>query len=231
MARVKFSVLLSEVNGSVGSATFQRSRGGSILRNKPLPTKTRSVSQLNARQIMNSVQQAWSGLTLAQQNQWTSFNSFVPSYQKNNQNFIISGFALFLKYNLIRMHAGFSILTSFEYTSLAPLILDPVVTLAGGALTLGLQEDISDDVSYVLFKASPVKNNITFSFKKRLRVILLPYTGPAGQSSWDISSDYVSLFGKLPVATEQILISIIHFSMVAPIIGKTELYINTVTGS
>lgn len=229
MARVKFSALLSEVNGSVGAGCFQKYRGGSSLRNKPFPLGSLSQRQTTARVYVKQVQAAWAALTLAEQAEWGNFLSFNPCYQRHNSKVIVSGYCLFLKYNLLRLHAGLDILSSFTYTPLVYLPTEFSIVRAGAVFTVGFQEDFYDDVSYILLKLSPVKNNPTFSFKSRLRVIQLPYTGPAGQSQWDITDTYSDIFGYVPDSDDIMLASVLFFSAVAPIMGKEEFSIKTVS--
>lgn len=229
MARVKFSAIISDISGSVGAGTFQRYRGGSVLRNKPLPLNVRSGRQSASRNYVKQVQQAWADLTLDQQAEWASFVTFTPTFQKHNGNVIVTGYALFLKYNLIRLHAGLDLTSSFTYTPLDYLPTNFILDITGAVFSVGFDEDFYDDVSYILLKLSPVKPNPTFSYRSRLRVIALPYTGPVGQSSWDITSTYTDIFGYIPEVGDQLLASVIFFSSVAPIIGKEEFSIKTVT--
>lgn len=229
MARVKYSVLLSDVSGSVGRATFQKYAGGSTLRNKPIPRKQNTTFQAEARNYVSQVQTSWAGLTSDQQASWSSFTGFVSTFQKNNQKVLLSGFALFLKYNLIRLHAGLAILTSFSYTPLAVLPTSIGIVVSGGAMSISFDEDFIVATSFILVKFSPVKSNPTLTFKNRLRVIPLPVTYPSGQSEWDITSAYSERFGLIPSPGDKILGSVTFFSTVAPIIYKEDIQIITIT--
>lgn len=225
MARVKFSAVIAEVRGSVGSGTFQGYRGGALLRNKPIPKKTWTLDGYYSRLFTQLAQQAWAGLSSDQQQQWNSFLDFAPSYTRHNKQVLLSGFNLFLKYNILRQHCGFSILTTFDYESLASLNLVPSLYLDTGVLYVSFNQVFSNDTSFVLFKLSPVLKTANANKRSRLRKIPLGSFTPPGQSVFNLTSYYYDRFGVVPSDGDNILCGVTFMSAVAPIIEK-EVYFN-----
>jgi len=119
MARIKYASIVSSVSGSVGSATFQKSLYGDILRNKPRPRRSASVSQLARRALMMRVHGYWSALTSAQRTQWNQFIAFANATIRRDRAVLQSGHSYFLKYNYMRLLTGQAILSAPLYTLLA----------------------------------------------------------------------------------------------------------------
>lgn len=225
MARVKFSAVISEVRGSVGSGTFQNFKGGTILRNKPIPKQTWTLDNYYSRLFTQLAQQAWAGLTADEQANWNSFLDFAPAYQKNNKYVQLSGFNLFLKYNILRQHCGFAILTTFDYESLASLNLVPSIYLDTGVLYVNFNQVFSSDTSFILFKLSPVLKTPNASKRSRLRKIPLGSFTPPGVDTFNITSYYFDRYGVVPADGDKLLCGITFMSAVAPIVEK-EVYFN-----
>jgi hypothetical protein len=229
MARIKFSALISSIKGSVGSGTFQGYVGGYMLRSKPLPLRNPTADQLTARKYVAQVQSAWSALTEDERSQWSSFRSFVPSFQRKSKNVELTGFNLFLKYNLIRLHAGFEILTSFSFTSLDAKSFTPRFIVDGPQVNLVLGATIDDDEDWILFKVTPVFATASFSKKSKLRVLPVEPIQSVASETFQIDDWYEGKFGYAPDTGDQVVMEITRFSTVAPIIESPILYTNVVT--
>jgi len=118
MARIKYASLVSSVSGSVGSATFQKSSFGDILRNKPNPRRSASFSQLHCRSLMMKIHYAWRNLTIAQRTQWNQFISFAGATIKRDRGILQTGHSYFIKYNYMRLLTGQAIQSVPLYTIL-----------------------------------------------------------------------------------------------------------------
>ena len=119
MARIKYASIVSSVSGSVGSATFQKSQYGDILRNKPRPRRSSSFSQLYCRSLMMRVHSAWSALTAAQRTQWNQFIAFANATISRDKSVLQSGHSYFIQYNYFRLLTGQAIQSTPLYTLLA----------------------------------------------------------------------------------------------------------------
>ena len=128
MARIKISPLFSEVNGSIGSMTVQRSLGGVMLRNKPIRKPKQSPSQLLSNIYIAQCQAAWKSLTDAQRLEWSQYAEYNPALMKHNKTRRLNGVNLFCKYNLIRLQSGLAILSIATFLSPEPLIIDLIIS-------------------------------------------------------------------------------------------------------
>lgn len=228
MARINFSALVSSMSGSIGQACFQKGRSGFIVRNKPLPTNSYSEKRTLSRIYVQQVQKEWADLTIAQKEQWNSFLSFAPSYMKNDKSILLSGYTLFLKYNLVRLHAGFSILTSFTFTDLVYKDIIPTIWYLGGSFGLLFTESFNYPNDFILFKISPKLSQPSYSKKNKMKVIQLDQNGGSPISNFNLTTDYTSLFGYGLEEDDVVLISVLHFSTIAPIMRSDKFFLKTV---
>ncbi|MDO9579208.1 MAG: hypothetical protein Q7J06_01365 [Bacteroidales bacterium] len=118
MARIKYASIVSSVSGSIGSATFQKSLYGDILRNKPRPRRSSTAAQLSCRAIMMRVHAAWSALTAAQRTQWNQFIAFANATIHRDRSVLQTGHSYFIKYNYFRLLTGQAIQSIPLYTLL-----------------------------------------------------------------------------------------------------------------
>jgi hypothetical protein len=229
MARVKLSAILSEISGSVGAATFQKNQCGTILRNKPVPRTFFTQESYYSKLFVQLAQQAWAALSSSEQESWNSFLNYNPSFQRKNSNILLSGFNLFLRYNLLRQRIGQSILSSFTYSPLLAVDLTPTIGYAGGVLYLNFTTAFRNDVSVILFKISPVLKNPGPSYRTKLKVLPISSFTPPGVLQYNIMSTYYDKFGVLPLAGESVLCGVTLISAVAPIVNKEMYFPVTVT--
>jgi hypothetical protein len=115
MARIKYGSLVTEIAGSIGGSTFQRSAYGNTLRNKPVPIRSTSQAQLSIRQYMKQVHDAWAALDSDERIQWQQFTTFANPKIKHDHGVTMSGHALYLKYQVSRLINGLSILETIQY--------------------------------------------------------------------------------------------------------------------
>jgi hypothetical protein len=229
MARVKFGSVISEVSGSIAGVTFQKYYGGSSIRKKPLPSKSASQSQVIARNFVAQVQQSWASLTDAQRQSWSSFLSYAPAFQSNNKKVVLKGYSLFLKYNLLRLHAGFTILTAISYAPLDLIIPEWSLTLDEGTSEFYFYFDSGvDPASYgLLIKASPSRLNPSLSSLSRMRVMAVQSYGVA-YDTYRIDNAFEAIFGVLPSIGDKLLVEMTLFLISAPIIAAPFRSIATV---
>lgn len=121
MASVKFSAFMPEINGSIGGTTFQRSRSGFSVRNKPLPRNPRSTVQSLLRVQWAYLSQVWRTLTDAQRNSWDNVAPSWPAVDKFRNPVILSGFSVFMLCNVQLVRMG----EPFASSGLLPTVLQP----------------------------------------------------------------------------------------------------------
>lgn len=200
MARITYSGLIDQINGSIGGTTFQRNRYGFTIKRKPAGRKSGTQSQLIRRLAMYTVQQSWIGLSSANRANWNTYAATFPTPTRLNPNVFLNGVNLFEKYNLLSLASGASILLnpsgaqqtlSFDDVTLgldgADFLLESTVTVDGGSWRM------------LLFLSRPVRESSSLSRSKNRLVFSFTTTGSVNEN---IASQYTSVFGFLPEADE-----------------------------
>lgn len=109
-ARIKTSVLLSDLRGKEGNVVFQKSRSGLISREKVNPSNPRTADQQANRALLASVSSGWGGLGDEKRKLW---DSAVDSYARTNvfgDSYRPTGKNLFTQLNKNRINAGFALI-------------------------------------------------------------------------------------------------------------------------
>jgi hypothetical protein len=84
MAIIQLSGLVSDIRGSIGGNTYQRSAGGMVVRSKPKPVGRGTNSQFNQRNIISQLNFLWNSLTDTQRSQWSSFAQYTNGVNRTN---------------------------------------------------------------------------------------------------------------------------------------------------
>lgn len=105
MARLKFSALVSSMEGSLNGSSIQTGKNGSFLRNKAYPKQSNSKARINSVNQFSSLVSEWSALTAAQKNAWNDFTRKYAEKTKNGDKYNPGGYAHFLAVNRLRASA------------------------------------------------------------------------------------------------------------------------------
>lgn len=226
MARVIYGSIVSNVSGSIGSATFQKSLYGNTLRNKPRPKTTATPAQLASRSILMQCQYAWRSLTPAQRKSWDQFISFSGQTINRDRNILSTGHSLFIKYNFARLIAGMAVLENVSYVS-APLwpFVTGVVQRIGGTEVDYTADFVSLNIMPTIH-LSPLRNASLSYTTAGLRFI------PIVQVSVNralFGPSYANIFGIMPVAGDIIHYKYQFWSVNAPILSAIHTGISIVT--
>lgn len=202
MARIIYSALVTSINGSIGGTTFQRNAYGHTVKKKPNIVNPNTIRQAPPRRALQTLAGIWATMTIAQRNAWDAYATANPVPSRLNPASNLTGHAQWIRINLLRLQAGFSVLITI--VSSAQSVLDftgPVLTNTAGVLTYG--DDATDtlDVMQVnAYASAPVKSSIRYD-KSRTRFMgTFDLTG-AGIFA-NITNAYVNTFGSL-IATGQ----------------------------
>jgi len=219
MARVKYGSLVTDISGSIGGSTFQRSSYGNTLRNKPIPTRATSPAQLLVRQYMKQAHDAWTALTAAERTQWQQFTTFSNPKIRKDHNVIMSGHALYLKYQVSRLLAGLAIQDTLKYIAMPAWYYPSLVYKEEPLLYLDTNappEAPFTDMFIVFLVSTPRPPARKYS--------------PAGLrlckcegDLWDTLSfeaDYITNFGALPSYNDVLHYSYQVFSSLTPIFSN-----------
>lgn len=77
MAKVKFSMMVSEMRNKLNGSVFSKNRAGNYVRNKVTPVNPQTTYQSAVRAFLTQAAQAWRGLTEAQR---LAFNNAVGNF-------------------------------------------------------------------------------------------------------------------------------------------------------
>ena len=151
MARIKLGPMVTNISGSIGGLTIQRNRFGITMRRKPLPPTSSTSAQYNVRQKIITIQKAWQDLTDAKRLQWDRFLDFSGQSINADRSVKLSGHALYLKYQLFRLLAGFSLLIDLTYVPMPAVPVISQVLLSTGVLRLYLASAVDSTKYFFCF--------------------------------------------------------------------------------
>ncbi|HUD44971.1 MAG TPA: hypothetical protein VMR41_05480 [Patescibacteria group bacterium] len=217
MARAKLGALLNDLAGSVGSATFQNSNAGLILRNKPLFAGNYSQRRTMRRLHNYSINQAWNNLSSTDQAQWQSFANFINIKQRHSIYLNITGRALFYQINFYRLIYGISLLQLPLFSNNRQTDLHITLSIHSGQIrvNMGRVPTVTDEflILYITNKISKSINNFT----NKLKIIPCITTGT---SYLTITTDYINIYGSIPQTGETVgyqwSIANLHNGLITP---------------
>lgn len=99
MARVTYGAIITELAGSIGSATFHRNVSGSIYKSKPISKTLRSASQIANQLIVSNVNYLWSLLSDSDKESWKTFAADYPFTSPSGVEKTLSGYQYFMSCN------------------------------------------------------------------------------------------------------------------------------------
>jgi hypothetical protein len=215
MARVKYGGIVTGIAGSVGGSTFQNGQFGAVCRNKPIPRKTGSPNQIDRRVLMMTVHQGWRNLDDSQRNSWNQFVSFSQQKITRDRSVLITGHALFIQINYLRLLTGLSLLEDPVYTPIAPWpVIDKIYATSpvAGLVMDFITNPPGVNTWYVLKMTTPRPPQIKFS-KRGLQWLYVVFNSDYQQ---DIGPSYLDSFGFYPSNGDTIHYEIRHFSLTSP---------------
>jgi hypothetical protein len=221
MARVTYGALVTELKGSIGGTTFQTNKYGFSAKNKSFPGSFQSPGRLKMRQALNHVVQLWSTLTDAQRTQWSTFATTFPQPTKHNSSAMLSGYALFVKFNTLR-YAGdgsTALVPSFTLPTLPTFT--PTAFISGGDLNINLSASPVTLALAVNPSLSAAVKATTNFIGTRTRLMYLTI---ADASPINLEPDYRNAFGVDPVSGDFIFIRLQLFGYDCPYFFAPQLF-------
>jgi hypothetical protein len=215
MARVKYGAVIQDISGSVGGHTFQTNAYGATMRTKPKPPKSISTSQSARRAALLAVQAAWAGMSTADKSLWDLFGSFKYQGAKKNTGSILSGYNLFLKYNLIRYQFAGTILTTFAYTAVSPSSYASKL-IKGTSYLYYAPTPLTPDSSLMIGIYLSTKTRILNRFDKASVRFIRAITFVSGNA--DLTAYYLAVFGALPSVADYLQLKEVIISLTSPIV-------------
>jgi hypothetical protein len=208
MARITYSGIATEINGSVGGTTFQKNAYGYSVKNKANMIKPNTELQQFQKLALSVAISAWKSLSSAQRSNWDSWAATYPQYAKHNSSSVLSGFNVFVRHAIPLLIAhGLSepLDVTPEFNSYPIDTCTIVITAAGGVLTLTPTWVTHDETLTVNFYASrPVQPSVNFIGTATR------FVGSNGNlnEAINITSKYVSAYGAIPSVGQVLFIDV-----------------------
>jgi len=226
MARIKLGPVVTDIAGSIGGTTIQRSKFGYTIRSKPLPLYSQTSAQYTIRRLIAFLQYSWQILTDAQRLQWNRFLNFSGQTIVRDRSILLSGQTLFIKYNLWRLMYDQSILSPIVYAPMPDFKpLDIIFIDVGEPLAISFDAIIDSTKYFFVFKVSSPRHENRAYNPSGLRFMKVTF---GNAIDFDINDVYIAAFGALPIHGNFVHYSIQYFSITAPVFsgvftGKLEV--------
>jgi hypothetical protein len=197
MARVKYGSLVTNIRGSIGGTTFQNNKYGFTAKNKGLPSSAGTTSQMQIRRNMLLVTNYWGQITEYQRSTWNAFAISHPQPIKSDSLIMLSGYALFLKYNLLMLSSGQGMQSEATDGVLPSPVIHPYVFYREGRLVCNPGGSPAIPTNWWLTSISPPMPFQLEYVRSPLRFLIILNQN---EVLVDIHDYYLNLFGRLPAS-------------------------------
>lgn len=230
MARIKYSALVDQINGSIGGTTFQKNQYGFSVRRKPALTRPNKPRQNRQKPMIARATRAWRSMTQTQRDAWATFATNNPQPIHSDPNVAMSGYAIFVRLNVWRQLAELALYTSTPNTSLINLtgIIDQIqVAPAFDNMELSFEIPTPSTAAYALFNiSSPLEAGIS-AVRNRLRTLVVRDLDDSVFNIWD---DFVATYGNEPAVGDRLGVNLFIFQIDNGLVERTgEEIITTVS--
>lgn len=225
MARLKLGAFITDINGSLGGQTFQKSGSGLTLRNKPNNCDQQSQAQLQQRSIMLAVQNAWRALSDSQRSAWHfNIETFAARSSKDYSN-SITGRELFLRWNCLLHSAGYAIVQTPDLNQEYNLDSDFTLYADNLSFIAVFDTDPTDqNKSFLVNMSRPSPSGYIPARSSSKRII----PDPLGNGGYDLRQSFEDQFAVKPQVNDSLSGHIRHFNILAPFVGQEKKFIKSV---
>ena len=112
MARVQYGAMITELTGSIGGFTFQKTSAGDIVRARPIQKKNSTSKQTITQALHMTFLSLWQNLSLANRILWNDFATINTKTNKFGEVKTLTGLNWFESINQNRLKMGLSNLDS-----------------------------------------------------------------------------------------------------------------------
>lgn len=192
MARVIYSLPISELVGNLGGVTFQKNRSGNIVRRTGATPKNLTLKQSATLQANNYLIYNWQLLTLIQQQNWQTFANTYSRVNRWGQTKQLSGWNWYQAINNNRIITGNTITTT-PPAYISPTAITPYTTIITPT-QIAIQWLTGFDASslYVVVYASATAH--IPGTKKRGVFRFMKVFGPGVLTTIDITTEWLNTF-------------------------------------
>lgn len=204
MAKVLFTAIVADMRNKLNGTVFSKNRYGAYTRTKVTPVNPQSTAQQLVRGRFGARSAAWRGLTETQRQSWIDGAAGFPVFDIFGNAKVLSGQALYNKFNLNLAQAGQAAITTcpaaVAIPSLVSMALSADVSDGAFEITAGLAA-VPAGYTAIIFATPCYGAGISFVKNKYRSVVALPAaTSLAGA---DLIAEWSALFGVL-VATQKV---------------------------
>jgi len=197
MALVEFGAIVSSIRGRIGSAVFQETAAGSILRySQPHPNRN-TIRQNTTRALVAVLQAEWIELTEDQRDTWEAFVRYNPIHMQRNTRLFINGHQAFLKANHNRLRYGFTVLKEPQFNKCDHTPIDVELRQAGPDLFADFDRNPIPTEEFIILQVS-IPLPITWNNSRGTEKILV-FTTTAAITK-NITTEYFDLYKKATAA-------------------------------
>lgn len=199
--KIKWGALVVDGRNKIGGQVASKNKAGAYMKNKVTPTNPSTSAQSNVRSNLTLVSRGWAGLTPAQRSAWNGYAEQYPYVDIFGDSKYLTGFAYFVKCNLLLLNAGSAQVTSppatQEVTDIS-FVFDALENPATMDLAASVASMPANHKVIVLASAGLSMGRVPS--KSDLRQILVAST--ITTSIISCGSDYGSKFGDLVADTK-----------------------------
>jgi len=210
MAQAKLGPLVSDIAGSIGGTTLQRSFLGTQLRSRPNPIRRRNAQTLVARQVTQVASRRWKLLTPAQRSDWQLAADDIGWTNRFGDPIRGKGYWLFLRCAHYRGLMGLALRNDPAPMPTFDEITTPACTYAvtpSMVLSWGAPAAIPAGIRWLIFATPRLSAGRSATFGNRR---YLGYLASAQTSPKSILDIWHSRFGQYPAAGTQVFLQIIQ---------------------
>ena len=212
MARVLYSALITSINGSIGGTTFQRNAYGHTIKKKPNIVNPNTARQAKPRAALQTLAGIWATMSAAQRNAWDAYATANPVASRHNPNAYLTGHAQWLRVNLLRIQAGFSVLINIVSSAQSVLTYSGAgITNSAGSLFYG--DDATDSLNVMQVNAylsAPVKASQQYD-KSRTR-FMTSNDLDVGGIFQNVTTNYQNTFGIIAQTTQFVFVRSVYWN-------------------
>ncbi|RLB79727.1 MAG: hypothetical protein DRH24_11995 [Deltaproteobacteria bacterium] len=195
MALIKYSSVVAQATGKLGSISLVNGRGGATIRMRPTSTPTARKKGGITSHILPRVQNAWFTLTQDQQSQWQALAVDAPQPNRLGIKRPLTGRQLFLKANIPRSRAHLPLLTApptYRDTGLGTLF--SIIFYEGGPYTIDYEPPTPGTNGYLFVYADRSFSHRGFTSRGPRYITRHRFTT---RNTIDVHTAFVTKFGEM----------------------------------
>lgn len=192
MARVTYTGIISDLQGSIGGTTFQKNVSGNINRQKPRNSKTGSPNQYISKGLFTSLIKKWNSLSLSDQTDWNVFAAAHDKTNYYNENKTLSGLNWYVSINANLFLCNQALIDVPPVYTLPGSVPDYTITFNNTELSVEFDPSFDHTGESLFIFATPFIRSQSLYNRKQLRLIKI--VASAVSEIIDITSKHESYY-------------------------------------